>query len=218
MLEKGEVGGRTDANMFSIDPLTVLVGILFGLFFIKIFRKSKGKSYENFPPGPNPCQSLLSKKYGPVFSVQIGSEKMVILCGYETVKDALVNYAEEFSDRPYIPIFQDLTRGYGSLAISRVRSSSRQEFLIHLFSVLCPDHTTRPDAALRPVAGPTDPSSFKSINHKFQNRILNTPKNTKVKNRSPQTENNSRVKQKDSPVSSLAVDGSEVNFFIFQES
>ncbi|XP_069584436.1 cytochrome P450 2K6-like [Ranitomeya imitator] len=116
--------------MFSIDPLTVLVGILFGLFFIKIFRKSKGKSYENFPPGPKPLPIIgnlhilnlkrpyktfleLSKKYGPVFSVQIGSEKMVILCGYETVKDALVNYAEEFSDRPYIPIFQDLTRGYG---------------------------------------------------------------------------------------------------------
>ncbi|CAJ0956100.1 unnamed protein product [Ranitomeya imitator] len=33
----------------------------------------------------------------------------------------------------------------------------------------------------------------KSINHKFQNRILNTPKNTKVQNRSPQTEDNSRV-------------------------
>lgn len=57
----------------------------------------------------------LSKEYGPVFSVQIGSQKMVILCGYEAVKDALVNYAEEFSDRPYVPIFHDISKGYGIL-------------------------------------------------------------------------------------------------------
>lgn len=57
----------------------------------------------------------LSKEYGPVFSVQIGSQKMVILCGYETVKDALVNHAEEFSDRPYVPIFHDISKGYGIL-------------------------------------------------------------------------------------------------------
>lgn len=57
----------------------------------------------------------LSKEYGPVFSVQIGSQKMVILCGYEAVKDALVNHAEEFSDRPYVPIFHDISKGYGIL-------------------------------------------------------------------------------------------------------
>ncbi|KAG8548603.1 hypothetical protein GDO81_024821 [Engystomops pustulosus] len=38
---------------------------------------------------------------------------MVLLCGYEAVKDALVNYAEEFSERPHIPIFHDITKGYG---------------------------------------------------------------------------------------------------------
>eukprot|EP00079_Xenopus_tropicalis_P025869 XP_012819468.1 PREDICTED: uncharacterized protein LOC100036663 isoform X2 [Xenopus tropicalis] len=55
----------------------------------------------------------LWKKYGPIFSVQIGSQKMVVLCGYETVKDALVNYAEEFSERPVIPIFLDAVKEYG---------------------------------------------------------------------------------------------------------
>eukprot|EP00079_Xenopus_tropicalis_P035441 XP_017949212.1 PREDICTED: uncharacterized protein LOC100036663 isoform X3 [Xenopus tropicalis] len=38
---------------------------------------------------------------------------MVVLCGYETVKDALVNYAEEFSERPVIPIFLDAVKEYG---------------------------------------------------------------------------------------------------------
>ncbi|XP_012819468.2 uncharacterized protein LOC100036663 isoform X2 [Xenopus tropicalis] len=55
----------------------------------------------------------LWKKYGPIFSVQIGSQKMVVLCGYETVKDALVNYAEEFSERPVVPIFLDAVKEYG---------------------------------------------------------------------------------------------------------
>ncbi|XP_017949212.2 uncharacterized protein LOC100036663 isoform X3 [Xenopus tropicalis] len=38
---------------------------------------------------------------------------MVVLCGYETVKDALVNYAEEFSERPVVPIFLDAVKEYG---------------------------------------------------------------------------------------------------------
>ncbi|XP_072263498.1 cytochrome P450 2C11-like isoform X1 [Pyxicephalus adspersus] len=38
---------------------------------------------------------------------------MVILCGYETVKDALVNHADAFSGRPIVPIFHETTKGYG---------------------------------------------------------------------------------------------------------
>ncbi|XP_018426074.1 PREDICTED: cytochrome P450 2K4-like [Nanorana parkeri] len=54
----------------------------------------------------------LAKKYGPVYSIQIGEEKMVILSGYETVRDALVNHADEFSGRPIIPLFHDLEKGH----------------------------------------------------------------------------------------------------------
>ncbi|XP_066450313.1 cytochrome P450 2K4-like [Eleutherodactylus coqui] len=53
----------------------------------------------------------LAKKYGPVFSIKIGVEKMVVLCGYDTVKEAFVK--EEFLDRPMTPAFMDLTGGYG---------------------------------------------------------------------------------------------------------
>ncbi|XP_031758894.1 cytochrome P450 2K1-like isoform X2 [Xenopus tropicalis] len=38
---------------------------------------------------------------------------MVVLCGYETVKDALINHGEEFSERPRLPIFQVIANGYG---------------------------------------------------------------------------------------------------------
>ncbi|XP_077187146.1 cytochrome P450 2K4-like isoform X2 [Paroedura picta] len=55
----------------------------------------------------------LSKQYGPVFTLQFGSQKMVVLTGYETVKEALVNQAEAFAERPFVPIFDDILEGHG---------------------------------------------------------------------------------------------------------
>ena len=37
----------------------------------------------------------LSKKYGNVFTVYLGPKKVVVLAGYKTVKQALVNHADE---------------------------------------------------------------------------------------------------------------------------
>lgn len=36
---------------------------------------------------------------------------MVVLNGYKTVKEALVNKSEDFADRPYMPVYEHL--GYG---------------------------------------------------------------------------------------------------------
>uniref|UniRef100_A0ACB8EG16 Uncharacterized protein n=1 Tax=Sphaerodactylus townsendi TaxID=933632 RepID=A0ACB8EG16_9SAUR len=55
----------------------------------------------------------LSKQYGPVFSIQMGTQKMVVLTGYETVKEALVNQADAFAERAFIPIFEEFMKGYG---------------------------------------------------------------------------------------------------------
>ncbi|XP_073481189.1 cytochrome P450 2K1-like isoform X2 [Aquarana catesbeiana] len=121
---------RNSRAMFFTDPITILLLVLLCLFLVKITHGSTQNVYPNFPPGPKPLPIIgnmhildlkrpyktfleLAKKYGSVFSVQIGSQKIVILCGYETVKDALINHSEEFSERPYIPIFQDLSKGHG---------------------------------------------------------------------------------------------------------
>lgn len=40
-----------------------------------------------------------------------------MISGYETVKEALVNQADAFAERPDIPIFQDLTKGNGELIL-----------------------------------------------------------------------------------------------------
>ena len=45
----------------------------------------------------------LAEAYGNVFSIRLGSDKMVFASGYKMVKEAIVNQAENFVDRPYSP-------------------------------------------------------------------------------------------------------------------
>ncbi|XP_066451808.1 cytochrome P450 2C5-like isoform X2 [Eleutherodactylus coqui] len=116
--------------MFPLDQVTVLLSIVICIFLALVLYKQKENVHPNYPPGPKPLPIIgnilnlnvqkphlsfleLAKKYGPVFSIKLGTEKMVVLCGYDTVKEALVNRAEEFLDRPMTPAFMDLTGGYG---------------------------------------------------------------------------------------------------------
>uniref|UniRef100_A0A3P9BPF0 Cytochrome P450 2K1 n=1 Tax=Maylandia zebra TaxID=106582 RepID=A0A3P9BPF0_9CICH len=61
------------------------------------------------------CVLSLSKEYGSVFTLYFGTNKVVVLAGYETVREALVNYAEEFGERNISPILNDINRGHGIL-------------------------------------------------------------------------------------------------------
>ncbi|XP_068940946.1 cytochrome P450 2W1 [Petaurus breviceps papuanus] len=112
------------------DPIGI--ALLGSLLFWKLFcfftrpKQPAGK----WPPGPTPLPFIgnlhlldlrrqdkslmkISEKYGPVFTIHFGLQKMVVLTGYEAVRDALVNSAEEFADRPPIPIFQCIQEGQG---------------------------------------------------------------------------------------------------------
>ncbi|XP_009695950.1 PREDICTED: cytochrome P450 2H2-like isoform X2 [Cariama cristata] len=85
---------------------------------------------EKQPPGPivlpivgnilqlnlwNLPESLkeLSKKYGSVFTINLGLQKVVVLYGYDTVKEALIDQADDFSGRGQLPLFKKLFRGTG---------------------------------------------------------------------------------------------------------
>ncbi|XP_038125979.1 cytochrome P450 2K1-like isoform X1 [Cyprinodon tularosa] len=112
------------AAVGSLFGITVLLLLLHLLYFSSPDRRD--------PPGPRPLPLFgnlfqvdlkrldyslfeLSKKYGPVFQVHFGLKKVVVLAGYRTVKEALVNHAEEFGNRDITPIFHDFTKGNGIL-------------------------------------------------------------------------------------------------------
>ncbi|XP_068136096.1 cytochrome P450 2K1-like [Hyperolius riggenbachi] len=109
--------------MFAADPVTILLSIVVILFLAYVHSSQKRDKYKNFPPGPRPLPIIgnvhqidmnkpfktfieLSKTYGTILGIHIGPQRTVILCGYDTVKDALMNHAEAFSDRPRLPVLE----------------------------------------------------------------------------------------------------------------
>ncbi|XP_075779482.1 cytochrome P450 2K4-like isoform X2 [Pelodiscus sinensis] len=113
------------------DPTSIFLVFVLTIIFIMKTQKFWNSSFrEDFPPGPTPLPIIgnlhildrkrpywtlleLSKKYGPVFSIQMGCQKMVVLSGYKMVKEALVNQADAFAERPKIPVFEATSKGYG---------------------------------------------------------------------------------------------------------
>ncbi|XP_059834790.1 uncharacterized protein LOC132398969 [Hypanus sabinus] len=118
-------------GVYSLDAVTlVLLCVVTALFLVYFRNGSKSHVELNFPPGPTPLpiignlhlldlkkpdQSLmeLSEKYGPIFSIKLGTKRVVVLTGYETVKEALINHPDQFAGRPHIPIIHDVTQCVG---------------------------------------------------------------------------------------------------------
>ncbi|XP_072315673.1 cytochrome P450 2J6-like [Eucyclogobius newberryi] len=107
-----------DSFLLSLDFKSIT---LFLVLFILIADYVKNRSPPNYPPGPRAWPVLgnfldidntfphlsfskLAEIYGNVFSFRFGSDKLVFVCGYKMVKEALVNQADIFVDRPFSPM------------------------------------------------------------------------------------------------------------------
>lgn len=66
---------------------------------------------------PFKTMKKLAESYGPVITVYLGPQRAVVLVGYEAVKEALVDQADDFTGRGPVPFLVRATKGYG-LAIS----------------------------------------------------------------------------------------------------
>ncbi|XP_034394494.1 cytochrome P450 2K1-like [Cyclopterus lumpus] len=117
---------------FCFSPTALLGAAALLLVFHLVSNKFTSQESRKVPPGPRPLPLLgnllqldlkklhvslweLSKKHGSVFTVYFGTNKVVVLAGYKTVKEALVSYADEFGDRDIAPIFSELNHGHGIL-------------------------------------------------------------------------------------------------------
>ncbi|XP_006831235.1 PREDICTED: cytochrome P450 2C21-like isoform X2 [Chrysochloris asiatica] len=111
-----------------MDLFTILVICLSCLIFLLIWNQSYSKG--KFPPGPTPLPILgnilqldiknlnkslnkLAKDYGPVYTLHFGMTPTVVLYGYEAVKEALFDRAEEFSGRGSFPVSDKITQHLG---------------------------------------------------------------------------------------------------------
>ncbi|XP_054436721.1 cytochrome P450 2B4 isoform X2 [Pteronotus mesoamericanus] len=104
--------------------LLLLSGVLI------LLARGHTKTHSCLPPGPHPLPFLgnilqmdrrsllrsflkLRDKYGDVFTVYLGSRPVVMLCGSEAIREALVDQAEVFSGRGKMAILDQVFKGYG---------------------------------------------------------------------------------------------------------
>uniref|UniRef100_A0A8C9PZ04 unspecific monooxygenase n=1 Tax=Spermophilus dauricus TaxID=99837 RepID=A0A8C9PZ04_SPEDA len=111
-----------------MDPVVALILGVSCLLLLSFWRHRSRRG--KLPPGPTPLPIIgnilqidvkdisksltnLSKVYGPVFTLYLGMKPIVVLHGYEAVKEALVDHGEEFAGRNSIPIFKRSKKNFG---------------------------------------------------------------------------------------------------------
>nr|XP_020447514.1 cytochrome P450 2U1 isoform X2 [Monopterus albus] len=92
-----------------------IVGNVGGLFVPCFIQRWFGHGSDSSVDKENPLATLskLVSIHGNVFSFFVGNQLVVVLNGYEMVKDAFLNHPEVFSDRPDVPVVTILTKRKG---------------------------------------------------------------------------------------------------------
>ncbi|XP_012891557.1 PREDICTED: cytochrome P450 2A3-like [Dipodomys ordii] len=125
----------------------LLAAILACLSTMVLMSVWNQKLWKKLPPGPTPLPLIgnylqldtgdmynalmkIGERYGPVFTIHLGIRRVVVLCGYQTVKEALVDQAEEFSGRGQQATFNMLFNDYGVALSNGERAKQMRRFAI----------------------------------------------------------------------------------------
>ncbi|XP_069799550.1 cytochrome P450 2C4-like [Dendropsophus ebraccatus] len=113
------------------NAIVILVGVV--TFLLTLFYWKHVWERRKMPPGPFPlpilgnflqihskgslqCLTKLAEKFGPIYTIYIGARPTVVLSGYQTIKEALVELGDVFMNRGNIPVFEHLYK-HGGLAL-----------------------------------------------------------------------------------------------------
>ncbi|XP_068106842.1 cytochrome P450 2G1-like [Hyperolius riggenbachi] len=108
---------------------TLLLTALLSLVVLYLIWNWTSKRHR-LPPGPTPLPLLgnllqvrhgdmantlmeLGKQYGSVYTFYFGLHPVVVFCGYDAVKEALVDHGEDFTGRGRQPTVDRVFQGYG---------------------------------------------------------------------------------------------------------
>ncbi|XP_065276796.1 cytochrome P450 2G1-like [Emys orbicularis] len=139
--------GPRVAGAMELGGAATLVLAAGALCLALLWEWKRQRESSKFPPGPTPLPLLgnalqlsggdlftslmaLREKYGPVFSVHLGPRRVVVLCGHEAVKEALVGHAEEFSGRGGMPTLDRIFHGYGVILANGERWKQLRQFSV----------------------------------------------------------------------------------------
>ncbi|KAG8143705.1 hypothetical protein E2320_000914 [Naja naja] len=126
-LTLGSAGAAHPMDLLGAGTLLLAV-CLASLLALSSWQQMRRRG--KMPPGPTPLPLIgnllwidrnnlpnslikLSEKYGPLYTLQLGPRRIVVLCGFEIIKEALVDLGNEFRDRGQQASFDWIFQGHG---------------------------------------------------------------------------------------------------------
>ncbi|XP_040179164.1 cytochrome P450 2G1-like [Rana temporaria] len=122
--------------------LLLATGVTLLIYLVSWWRRIK---QSNLPPGPTPLPLLgnvmhlsisevpkslvkISETYGPVYTCYLANMPVVVLVGYDAVKEALVDHSDVFSNRGEFKLLTMLFKNYGIVMSNGERWKTMRRF------------------------------------------------------------------------------------------